>query len=78
MEPLGVPAAIIGLVEALKQIGMPARLAPWISIALGGIAWLLVGPAGQDVFLKVLEGAGLGAIAPAVVFLAGRFRPATP
>lgn len=73
-----IPGAIIGVVEALKRIGLPTSYAPVLSIALGILAWILVGTTGQDMFLKVLEGAGLGALAPAAVFIASRIGQRAP
>ena len=72
METLGVSGAVIGFVELLKSQGMPSNFAPAVAVVLGLAAWLLIGPAGQEPFGKILEGIGLGALAPAVVFLAGR------
>ena len=73
MEALAVPGAIVGLVEALKQAGMPTKFAPFVAPALGLVAWLLVGPSDQAFLSRVLEGIGLGALAPAMVFVASRF-----
>lgn len=64
----------IGLVEALKQAGLPTKYAPLASILFGGIAAIVLGFAfghtGAALAVDLISGLGIGAAASGVYAVA--------